>query len=698
MSYSYFLKSASVCALAAASVGVANAADDALGADEVIVTATPLDKTAAEIVGGVTVLTGDDLQRNLAASIGETLRGEPGVSSTFFGPGASRPVIRGLGGARIRVLDAGIGSIDASSTSVDHAVAVDPALAERIEVVRGTGMLRYGSSAAGGVVNVFDGRIPNAVPEGGIDLAGRYARTTVDEGDEAAGAITLDLGEYNGVNIVVHGDGVWRETDDYDIPGFSESAAFIAAEEAEEGDDDEEGEEEAFGVVENSDIRTVGFSGGFSFIFNNGFIGFSGKRFETDYGIPGGHEHAHEEEEGEDEEEEGEEEVRIDLEQTRYDMMGEFETDIAIFSKATFRVGYADYEHKEFEGPGEVGTVFSNEGWEGRFELIERENNGWGGALGFQFQLRDFAAIGEEAFVPPTETTSYGVFYVKQYKTGPWGFDVGARYENTKHDVSATPVERDFNTFSVSADALYQFNEVLSAGATVFRTERAPSTEELFSNGPHLATNQFEIGDPDLDKEIAIGVEGSVKASTERFSGAFNVFYTSYEDFIYETATGAEEDELPVFAFLAADATFRGFEVEAAALAAQTGPFDIVVDGQLSYVRATQDGAGDEDLPRIPPLSGIVGFEATSTFFDVRAEAEIVGEQDDVSSFELPTDGYELYNLYATVRPFKEAPGVALEFSGLNLADEEARQHVSFLKDLLPLPGRNYRIAIRGAF
>jgi len=668
--------------------------------DQIIVTASPIERTVGETILNTSVISGEELQRRVENSIGETLRREPGVSSTFFGPGASRPVIRGLGGDRIRVLDAGIGSIDASATSPDHAAAVEPATAQKIEIVRGSSMLLYGSSAAGGVVNVFNGRIPTAAPEDGLDGSLRVGTSTVDDGFEASGGFDAALGEIGGATVVFHGDGFYRDAEDYDIPGFAESARLRALEEAEEGPEEEhEEEEEVFGTVENSAFETKGGSAGLSFVFDNGFFGVSAMAIDTTYGVPGGHGHEEGEEEGEEEEEGG---VTIDLEQRRFDVNGEVEGDFGLFQKAKLRLGYADYEHVEIEPSGDVGTNFSNVGWEGRFELVSKTRNIFGGQLngatGVQYRKRDFSAIGEEAFVPPTETDQFGLFALKEFSTGPWRLELGGRYEHTSHEVQETGFERDFDGFSVSGGAGFQANENIFFGVTAFRTERAPSTEELFSNGPHLATNAFEIGNPDLDEEVARGVEATARITTGRFSGSVSGYYTSYRDFVFEAATGAEEDGLPVFQFFAEDAQFRGFEAQVTGELFRASMFDIHGDASIDYVRATTDAAGNDNVPRIPPLSGIVGLEARSKHFDLRAELEYAADQDDVTDFELPTDGYEVFNAFVTVRPFTGNPGVALRLAANNLTDEDVRLHTSFLKDLAPLPGRNFRVSLQTTF
>lgn len=689
--------------------------------EEIVVSGAFEGRKLGETILGATILKQDDILRQLDASIGETLRRQPGITSTFFGPGASRPIIRGLGGDRIRVLDNGIGSIDASATSPDHAVAVEPVLAERIEILRGTAMLMYGSSAAGGVINVLDSRIPTTVPEDGFEGAVRYGFTSVNDGHEVTGAFNTEIGQSGDTKILLHGDYLFRDTNDYAIPGFAESARLRALEEAEEEehedeDDDhdhEEEEEEAFGILENSATRTTSGSGGLSFIFSDGFLGMNVRVLDSLYGVPGGHHHHEEGEEHEDEdhdededdhdheEEEEEEDIRIDLKQTRYDIRGELNRDFLMFSKTKLRFAYSDYEHIELEGE-EIGTVFSNEGFEGRLDFVDQGGENWGGSTGIQFRSRDFSAIGAEAFVPPTESSQLGVFTVKEYFTGPWRFEVGGRYEHTSYEDVVNNVERSFDGFSASAGAGVDVSDSAFFGVTVFRTERAPSTEELFSNGPHLATNAFEVGDVDLGLETALGIEATFNFASGPFSFTANGYFTSYDDFIYEVATGAEEDELPVFEFRANDAQIFGFEAKAELHAGsfefgKVGEVDVHFDGQFDVIEADLDRGGNDNLPRLPPARGLIGLDLRNTSFDFRTEFEIAGSQTDVSIDELATSGYEQWNAYLTMRPF-DNKNISLDLRATNITNSTARQHTSFLKDIAPLPGRNIRVAVRAAF
>lgn len=674
----------------AISISQAQAQDDGIE-DVIIVTASPLNRSIDEAITGQSILAGDELQDRLAGTIGETLKLEPGVSSTSFGAGASRPIIRGQGGDRVRVLTNGIGSIDASSASPDHAVAVEPAQAERIEVVRGAAILRYGSSGAGGIVNVIDGRIPSEFPDGETDVSVRIGASSVDSGAEGAASIDQRAG-----NFVIHLDGTFREARDYNIPVEGESRAQLAEEGEEVPDDFDENRR-----LDNSFARSGSYTGGVSYIGDNGFIGAAGHSFTSTYGIPGGHgheeedeHHDNEDEDHEDEdhdEEEGEEEVFIKLEQTRFDLNAGFDFDGPIERVQAF-AGYADYKHTEFEGPGEVGTIFENEGYEVRVEAIQAARGSWKAAHGVQYRERDFSAVGEEAFVPPTLTQQFGVYTFHEVEVGNGHLEAAARFERTDQEDSINGTDRSFDLISVSGGGDVHLSDTVRIGGTVFRTERAPTTEELFSNGPHLATSQFELGDPTLEKEISTGVEGAIRHRENGHAVTLNVFYTKYSDYIYEAETALEEDGLPVFQFVAEDAEFYGFEAVGQTKFASVGTFDLSADALAEYVRAKTDSG---NLPRIPPLSVLTGLEAESDRLKLRAEWEYVAEADDLSAFELPTDSYNLVNGFLTWKaPIAAKDDVQLRLSVLNILDTEARQHTSFLKDLVPQPGRNVRFSI----
>lgn len=670
--------------------------------EEIVITAPYLREL--DILAGKSVISGEDLQRVVRPQIGDSLTSLPGVSATSFSPGSSRPVLRGFQGERVRVLTDGIGSIDVSNTSADHAVTIDPLTAERIEVLRGPAVLLFGSQAAGGVVNVIDHRIPRELPEGGyhVDLIGGLG-SAADERSIGA-AVDVKLGD----RIVVHADGSYRKTDDLRSGGYiladplRQEQFEIAEEELEEGHPEEAAEAlalaDARGRIPNSALEQKSGGIGISYVGDALTVGVSYGRFESDYGVPSrpGAEHAHgEEEEEEAVEEEGEAPVTIGLKQNRYDLRADYRFDGGFFSSARLRVGMADYEHIEFEGD-EVGTVFKSEGIEGRFELAQRDRNGWRGATGIQYFERDFDAIGAEAFVPPNRSTQFGLFTVQEIDFGQFGLEGGARFERTDQRDKLNDIRRDFDTFSVAAGGFYQPQERVKLGINLSRTGRAPAAEELFSNGPHIATQAFEVGNPDLKIEKSTGAELYARVERSRFSVGATAFATWFDDFIYQDATGEEEDGLPVFQYLQRNATFTGFELEASARLFETRGFTFVVDGVADYVRASLKGGGP--VPRIPPLRLLGGIEAQSDKIDGRLEVEWTARQSRTAELETETDGFTLVNASLAWRPWGKARETAITFSANNIFDVEARRHASFTKDFVPMAGRDFRIGARFSF
>ncbi len=647
--------------------------------DEIIVTGSPLSATTGESLVGVSVIGGEELASNLAGSLGETLKNVPGLSSTFFGPGASRPIIRGQGGDRIRILDNGIGSIDASSASPDHATSVEPAMATRIEIIRGSALLRYGSSASGGVINVIDGRIPDRVPDEKIKGAARVGFSSVDDGYEGSLGADFTLAEFGNGNLVGHLDASYRNTNDYSIPSFAESAVLRATEE-QAGDDHEQAQD----VLENSAARSRAISGGVSWIGQTGLVGLAVRNLDSEYGIPGGHADDAGEEEGG---------VTVKLKQTRIDGVSRIEIG-GLFETLNFNGGYADYEHREIEPDGAIGTIFANKGYELRAELVQAERGNWQAAYGGQLRQRDFSAIGEEAFVPPTRSTQIGLFTFHALNIGDWHLEAGGRYEHNKHENDTASITRKFDSFSISTGLDFHITDTTRIGGTLFRTSRAPTSEELFSNGPHLATNQFEIGDLSLGNETATGGEASIRFRKGRTHASFNVFSTNYEDYIFERATGAEQDGLPEFRFSAADTVFKGFEFEAGAMLATINGFDVLVDGSVDFVDANLSTDGSA-LPRIPPLGITVGVELENDNWRFRAELDHSTKQDDLATGELPTQSYSLVNVQTS---YKINDTLTVRGSINNMFDQDARQHTSFLKDVVPLPGRNFKMSLSAKF
>jgi iron complex outermembrane receptor protein len=634
------------------------------GAQDIIVTADFL--RDLDILAGTSVLSGTRLVRDIRPQIGDTLARLPGVSATSFSPGASRPVLRGFQGERVRVLTDGIGSIDVSNTSADHAVTIDPLTAERIEVLHGPAVLLFGSQAIGGAVNVIDRRIPRRRLDEPFHLDAIATYGSADDERSIGGGVDVPLGEGG---LVAHIDGTYRKTNDREIGGFLLSPELraeqleIAAEELAEGHADEAAEAqelaEARGVLPNSATETYTFGGGLALIRDRGNLGVSVSYFNTDYGVPSrpgaGHHHG-EEEEGEAEgEEEGEAPVTIGLEQVRVDLRGELEVDRGFVDKIRIRAGYADYEHIEFEGD-EVGTRFLTDGFEGRLELVQADRGGWRGVTGAQYFTRDFNAIGAEAFVPANKTDQLGLFTLQEFNLGQLELEAAARFERSDIESRAVGVSRNFNALSLAAGVSYKFTPRVKIGLNLSRAERAPAAEELFSNGPHIATQAFEIGDPTLAKEKSIGAELFARAETDNYRLSASLYGNWFDDYIFQTDTGEEEDGLPVFQYFQQDARYFGFEVEASTTLYRSDRLRLVGDLVADYVRATIRDEGGP-VPRIPPLRLLAGLEAQHQNVDGRVEVEWVDDQERVAGFENRTDGHTLVNASIAWRPLGRTNG-----------------------------------------
>ena len=688
--------------------------------EEVIVLAHPLGRDG--LAQPSDVLDAGELERKAMDNIGATVGNEPGIHNSSYGVGAGRPVIHGLGGARVRVMEEQIDTLDVSVSSGDHAVTVDPFIAERVEVLKGSATLLYGSGAIGGVVDVHTGRIPDEVPErvhGAIDLRGS------DNGDGRNGSFRLDGG---GGNVAWHVDAFTRESDDYDIPGFAESAALHAQEEEEhdeeghdddhdheEGDHDEEDEheEEVSGHLPGSGLEVRGGSAGFSVVGDRGFIGLAVSGLESEYGIPG-HSHAHghdddHEEEGHHEEEEEhhddheDEELHADertpvvvLDQTRIDFEAGLADPIGGFESLNLRLGINDYEHLENEA-GEVGTAFANSAWEARAELTHSPIGAWRGTLGGQLGHREFSVVGEEAFTPPVDTSSIGLFWVGERPLGELGLEAGLRYDRVEH-TPAHGRSRDFSGASASLGLIVPLAEAWGATLLADYSSRAPVGEELFSDSPHPGTGVFEIGNPELDREQARNLAATLNGDGDRWSVQGTFYYTHFPDFIYQAATGEEREGFDVRRYSQADATFPGFEVEGRVTVAEWAAGTLDLAAFFDTVSPEIDVSGNDNLPLIPPDRAGVSLEFTSDRLRANVDYVRASEQDEVAEFELPSEGYD--DLRARIA-WRFRPGdttVDVFLAGRNLTDDEQRLHTSVVKDLAPQPGRTIEAGLRMRF
>jgi len=654
-----------------------------------------------DILAGTSVFEAEDIQRNLSGQIGEVLTDLPGVSATSFSPGASRPVLRGFQGERVRILVDGLGSSDVSNTSADHATTIDPLTAERIEVLRGPAVLLYGSQAIGGAVNVIDKRIPRRVPEKGYHLDALAAYDSVNNQANTGASLDLPISS----NLVFHADGTYRQSDDLEIGGYqltpelrSELLADADAEQA-AGELDEANElrdaANQSGVLPGSATETYTINSGISFIQDGSVFGASIGYYNTDYGVPERPGAGHHGEEDETAETAGADGVSIGLEQFRTDFLADIKLGDGFFDRLKVRAGYSDYTHTEFEGAA-VGTVFDSESLEGRLELVQSETGPLRGSVGLQYTYRDFTATGDEAFIPPNVTDQFAVFALQEYGVGPVQFEVAARYESTSTEASEIGIQRDFDTVSGALGLVYEAESFFRAGFNVSRVERAPSAEELFANGPHIATQAFEIGNPNLSTESAWGLEGYVRG--ELGAARFNlaVYQQWFSDYIYQSESGLEQDDLPVFSVLQQDANYFGVEGDVTLPLLENGDFEIITDLSGSYINA-ELGDGTS-VPRIPPIELTGALEFQSDPIDVRGEVQWFGKQDNIAAFETPTDAFTMVNFLVAWRPLPGYENVTIQLAADNVFDVIGRRHASFTKDFVPLAGRNFRASVRLSF
>lgn len=660
---------------------------------DIIVTAI-IPRRQGDILSGTSVVTGEELTRNMRSTIGETLARQPGVSATSFGPNASRPILRGFQGERVRILTDGIGSFDVSNTSVDHAVAINPLTADRIEVLRGPAALLYGSSAIGGVVNVIDSRIPCRVPDEPVHIDAITTYGSAANERTGSGEVEVPLGD----KLVFHFDGSYSKSGDLDTGNYILTPA-LRAQAAASGDADIASLATLRGKLPNSAAETWEVSGGAALITDGGNLGFSVTHSDNLYGVPvryavepGGEA----------------EKVRLHMKQDRADMRAEVPVNGGFLESIRFRAGFADYQHQEIEDTGEVGTTFYNQSMESRLELIQANRGGWDGAIGGQFFTRKFHVEGEEKFLPRNETTQLGLFTLQSIDLGKTRVEVGGRYEHT--DVSADAdatlfnpaYDRRFDTISGSIGASREIIPGWRAGLNLSRTERAPSAEELFARGNHAGTQAFELGNPDFSKEKSWGVEATLRGQGPGYTLALSAYHNWFDGYIYDVqvaddacmaVNGGEDLEFPCYQYNQAKARYLGFEAEATVKLAQVGGYAINFDGVADYVRATVTDSGP--APRIPPMRLLGGLEAQSDRLSLRGEVEHSFAQDRIAATETETGGFTLVNASLAWKPIKGNDRTTIMLSANNIFDVEARRHASFLKDYAPLAGRDIRITAR---
>ena len=658
--------------------------------------------TDAEDAQTVKIITADDLERKNVTTLGDAVNLEPGISSTHFATGASRPIIRGMSDHRVMVLENGVSSSDVSSLSDDHAVTIEPYHAQQIEILRGPATLRYGSGAAGGLVNVINKRIPQTLAEKALNLDLSAEHASVSEGN------TLAIDANGSVqNFSWHFDALSRDTEDYDIDGYAD-----------------EDEPENKGKLENSAIDTENYGIGGSYISDQFLFGFSYSHLDSRYGIPG-HAHEEEEEEGEHEEEEHEEEeggARIDLKQERYDAQLEFFSPFENIENILIRTTYTDYTHVEGEAAEEeghdeeeeeeehgAGTTYDNETWNSRLEIVQHSSDTVHNAFGLQYIDNEFAAAGEETFIAPVDQTDVGVFAITKRTFNAWDVELGARLDRIEYDID-TDRDEDFTTTSLSLGLVNYISDDMLLKFNADLAERAPQNVALYADGAHLASSTYEIGNSDLDAETAYSFDLGLEHIGRDYGWKVNAFYSYITDYIYLASTDTNldgiadtvnednvidlDEDLLRGIYSNDDAVFYGFEAELNKSLYSTDGTDISGRIFADYVRGEFDDNDLGNVPRMTPAR--LGLQILAQYggWDTSVSSIFVSEQNKVAQLETKTDDYIMLNARLSKTLHSANSNIKVFVKGENLLDEDARQHTSLQKDHLPLPGRNIGVGM----
>ncbi len=631
----------------------------------VAVTGNPLGVGPDELVVPVSVLNGRELSLRRESTLGETLNSIPGVTSTQFGPNASRPVIRGLDAERVCIMQNGVGILDASSLSFDHAVSLDPLIIEQIDVVRGPAALLYGGSAVGGVVNAIDHRIPQEPLDG---ITGRAEARFGGADSTRNAAAVVDVGNDR---FAIHGDIYNRKSSNLDIPGFAVSRRKSEADGT---------PRENRGKLVNSSADADGGAIGASLTFDNGYAGLSYSDFNNNYGTV------------------AKEAVRIDMKSHRWDLASEFKDLGTIVNRVKFRLAHTNYEHVELKD-GEVDTTFKNRGVEGSFEAGHAPVAGLSGVLGFQFSNTNFEALGEEALVPSVNTQTKALYVYEELPIDKHKITFGGRVGHTSVDSKnnanfGAGQDNSFNPNSYALGGLYNINQNWSLTSNLSHNERAPSYFELYANGAHIATDRYEKGNSNFDKERSNGIDVQVRWKDGKNSFSVGAYYTRFSNFIglFDTGNIEPVSGLPESQFRAVPAVFKGLEAEGKFNVA--GNLDLLVRGD--YVNAKEKRTGDY-LSRISPLRLGAGLQYQLGSFSARLDVLHAFKQNKTADNELETDGYtNMTALVAYKLPTKL--NVELFAKANNLLDDEIREHASFLKDISPAGERSLLFGLRGDF
>lgn len=671
--------------VAGAAVAQQSAATQEPTLGEVQVKASGLGLSSADMSTPATVLDAEPLMLRQAATLGETLDGEPGIHASHFGAGASRPIIRGMDGPRVQILSDGAELHDASTISPDHAVASEPMLATQIEVLRGPSALIYGGGGAmGGVVNILDDKIPTAIPAQGITGSAQLRGNT--GAGETAGAFSLTGGAGQ---LAIHAEGMARDAGDYRVgSGWAPNG-------------------QSQGRVAGSFNRTDTGSLGLSWIGTQGYLGLAYTRQAARYGLPG-HNHSfegchthgnhlhcgsHGADDGHDHGDGAtvQSVPVVDLVSERLDLRGEWRNPVAGIAALRVRGGWTDYRHDEIED-GQVSTTFRNRAHDLRVEAEHAPIAGWRGVIGLQTMQRRFSAEGEEAYVQPTETRRNSLYLMEEYRWQDWRWQAAMRHERQTVDAERSAVSRSHSGTSFSLGSVWKFTPGYSLSASLTQGSRLPTAEELYANGLHMATSTYERGNAELRRERSQALDIGLRKTAGDTTFSVNAFHHRVKGYIYG-ATLDEHDGLQLLQYTQADARFTGIEGQVRhKLSRQWG---VTLFGDAVRARL-DDGSA---LPRIPAARAGVRVDTFWKGWDAQAEWVQVLRQNRTAAFETATDGYGLLNVSASYT-LRTASGMPWQFfvKGQNLTNRLAYAHTSFIKSAAPLMGRNITVGVKVSF
>lgn len=646
--------------------------------ESVEVSGSHFDDTAQTTLStSTTVLEGSELRQKIGPTIGATLSQEPGVNNQSFGPGVGQPVIRGLSGPRVRVMENGIGNNDVANISPDHANSIEPSQAERVEVLRGPSTLLYGSGAMGGVANIIDNRVPEKMP---TRIVGGVLNQTYNSAlDQTSSSLKLEGGQSD---LAFHLDGFYRNSGNEVIGGSAIDEQ--AARATNPADSSLAYIQNTNGYVANTNGRASGGAAGLSWIGEAGFAGAAINYLQNNYGIPPDGNPA-------------EAPIRINLWQTKYDFRSGLDHPLPFAEQLRYKFGYTDYKHDELQG-GLLNATWLSSSYESRIELVHEPLGPFKGQWGFQSVNGTVQALGSEAILPKSTMANYGVFAIERLETSPIRYEFGLRVE--PQTVTPTPLSgyfaRSFVPVSSSASALWQADSANDVTLAITESQRGPQAQELYINGIHEATRAYEIGDPNLNIESSYNLETRWSFRQDWVTSQLNLFHNWYNGYIYNQYTGEERSGLPVTQVSQGNAIFKGFEANLMfpILENRFGLVDLSLFSD--YTRGTLINSGNGNVPRMPPLRYGLQLDHTlnkwSSYLRVtRGQAQNYAGQN-----ETVTSGWVLMNVGIQYQA-KQLDLVELLFflKGNNLLDENIRNSTSYLKSYAPEPGRGVEVGFR---